>query len=211
MLIVLDRGGIVCEVAPRSSSAPLVVQAGSIQVKVVGTRFSVTRTGEKARVAVEHGVVEVTEGGRVARVGAGEVWPSEAPVVAPSSATTSDTPNVAGDGPMSDANQKSPPSPVARPNGAAAGRHAAYGQAAQARFEAAAALERSDPARAIDLYRALESGTDSWAQHALFAHGRLEAERGNRARARQLLERYLTRFPNGPNAMDARSVLERLM
>src|SRR5207244_8372969 len=74
MLIVLDRGGIVCEVAPRSAGAPLVVQAGSVQVKVVGTRFSVTRTGERARVAVEHGVVEVAAGGRVARVGAGQVW-----------------------------------------------------------------------------------------------------------------------------------------
>jgi hypothetical protein len=56
----------------------------------------------------------------------------------------------------------------------------------------------------------LENGTGSWAQHALFAHCRLEAARGNGADARQLLERYLARFPKGPNSVDARSVLERL-
>ena len=217
MLIVLDRGGIVCEVAPRSAGAPLVVQAGSVQVKVVGTRFSVTRIGEKARVAVEHGVVEVAAGGRVARVSAGEVWPREAPVVAASPATTSDAPSVVEGGPVSDANPhsdtnpKSPASVGVRPaGGGAAGPHTAYGEAAQARFEAAAALERSEPARAEDLYRGLENGSGSWAQHALFAHGRLEAARGNTAEARQLLERYLTRFPKGPNSQDARSVLERL-
>jgi hypothetical protein len=216
MLIVLDRGGIVCEVAPRSAGAPLVVQAGSVQVKVVGTRFSVTRTGEKARVAVEHGVVEVAAAGRVARVGAGQAWPFEAPPIAASD-TSRDRPSGAEAGLVSDANQKSdantksPPSADAKPGGGgAAGRHAARGEAAQARFEAAAALERSEPARAVELYRGLENGSDSWAQHALYAHGRLEAARGNATQARQLLERYLTRFPSGPNSADARSVLERL-
>jgi TolA-binding protein len=77
-------------------------------------------------------------------------------------------------------------------------------------FEEAAALERGDPGRAARLYRTLESGSDSWAQNALYAHGRLEASRGNRAEARRLLERCLVRFPHGSNAEDARSVLERL-
>jgi hypothetical protein len=215
MLIVLDHGKIVCEVAPRSTRAPLVIQAGSVQVKVVGTRFSVTRTGEKARVVVEHGVVEVAAGGRVARVGAGQVWPAEAQIIAPSTATTGDAPSAADDGPPSAANQKSAANQMSRANaspksGGSAGPSRRYGEAAQARFEAASALERSDPDRAVDLYRGLESGSDSWAQHALYAHGRLEAARGNRAQARQLLERYLTRFPKGPNSADARSVLDRL-
>jgi len=216
LLIVLDRGKIVCEVAPRAADAPLIIQAGSVQVKVVGTRFSVTRTGEKARVAVEHGVVEVAAEGRVSRVGAGQVWPAEAPAVAPSSATTTDALGtvgeqpVTGEQPVIETNQKSPSAGGANPSGASSPRNIASGEAAQARFESASALERSDPARAIELYRGLESGSDSWAQHALYAHGRLEAARGNRAQARQLLERYLTRFPKGPNSVDARSVLERL-
>jgi TolA-binding protein len=77
-------------------------------------------------------------------------------------------------------------------------------------FEQATRLERSDPERASRLYRSLESGTDSWAQNALYARGRLAASRGNRAEARRLLQRYLDRFPRGSNAADARAVLERL-
>src|SRR5688500_15102351 len=60
LLIVLDRGSIVCQVAPRSREAPLIVQAGALRVRVLGTRFGVTRLGESARVKVYEGVVEVT-------------------------------------------------------------------------------------------------------------------------------------------------------
>jgi TolA-binding protein len=77
-------------------------------------------------------------------------------------------------------------------------------------FEEATALERSNPERAAELYGGLESGSDSWAQNALYARGRLQASRGNRAEARRLLELYLERFPNGSNAEDARAVLKRL-
>jgi hypothetical protein len=49
-----------------------------------------------------------------------------------------------------------------------------------------------------------------WAPNALFARGRLLAARGNTALARQLLTRYLTSFPHGTNADDARAVLGRL-
>jgi transmembrane sensor len=60
VLLVLDRGSIVCEVAPRSRDAPLFVQAGAARVRVIGTRFSVARSGESARVVVYPGVVVVT-------------------------------------------------------------------------------------------------------------------------------------------------------
>src|SRR5690606_34835686 len=52
LLIVLDRGGIVCRVKPRASDAPLIVQAGAARVRVLGTHFNVTRQGETARVRV---------------------------------------------------------------------------------------------------------------------------------------------------------------
>jgi TolA-binding protein len=80
----------------------------------------------------------------------------------------------------------------------------------QATFEEATALERSAPERALSLYASLESGSDSWAQNALYARGRLQASHGNGAEARALLERYLERFPRGSNAEDARAVLTRL-
>jgi TolA-binding protein len=80
----------------------------------------------------------------------------------------------------------------------------------QSQFEAAARLEAKSPVQAIQLYRGLENGSSSWAKNALFAHGRLEAARGNRAEARRILQQYLSNSPQGPNAADARLLLGRL-
>jgi transmembrane sensor len=54
----LLRGEAWFEVAP-DASRPFVIRAGSGQVKVVGTRFSVARVGPHTRVKVEQGRVEV--------------------------------------------------------------------------------------------------------------------------------------------------------
>jgi hypothetical protein len=217
MLIVVDRGGIVCDVAQRPSGAPLVVQAGAARVRVLGTRFSVNRQGESARVAVSHGVVEVSAHGRSVRVGAGEEWPSKegAPLgsgvdVAPDAVTTPPAaePTQRGTTPSerrAPAPRASAASPAPRVE-----EEAKPQPIPQSVFEQAAALERRDPARASHLYGTLESGSDSWAKNALYARAQLEASRGNHGTARKLLERYLQRFPRGENAEDARAVLERL-
>lgn len=228
LLIVVDRGGIVCEVAPRPSDAALIVQAGAARVRVVGTRFSVNRVGESARVKVQHGLVEVSSGGRSWRVAAGEEWSApEAPVAAPPEqlppATTelSARPEVVEQRAPLASRRVSPAPPAGRtpevaspaPEVAAAEPDAAPTQRGPSRqdvFEQAAALERRDPARAARLYAELESAGDSWAQNALYARARLEASRGNRSEARRLLERYLERYPRGSNAEDARTVLQRL-
>lgn len=209
LLIVVDRGSIVCEVQPRPSDAPLIVQAGATRVRVVGTRFSVTRMGEEARVKVSHGVVEVSSGGRSTRVHAGEEWPAEVALTAPPTLPSSEA--AAPD----NGNTNLAPSERAissRARGKSSPMVAAAPQSpsSQEVFEQATGLERSDPARASELYGSLESGAGSWAQNALYARGRLEASRGNRAEARRLLEQYLERFPNGTNAEDARAVLRRL-
>jgi hypothetical protein len=210
MLIVVDRGSIVCEVAPRPSDAPLIVQAGATRVRVVGTRFSVARLGESARVKVSHGVVEVSASGLSARVHAGEEWPADEVASAPPVGSPSEA----------EAQPNGADRDLAPPERAASskvkGRSSPVVAAAPASpspqevFEQATVLERSDPARASELYGTLESGAGSWAQNALYARGRLEASRGNRAEARRLLEQYLERFPNGSNAEDARAVLRRL-
>jgi hypothetical protein len=217
MLIVVDRGGIVCDVAQRPGGAPLIIQAGAARVRVLGTRFSVNRQGESARVAVNHGVVEVSAHGRTVRVGAGEEWPAKAraplgsradaaaeavatpPAAEPTQRGTTPAerrapaPRVSAVSPSPRATEEAEPQP-----------------SPQSVFEQAAALERRDPARASHLYGTLESGSDSWAKNALYARAQLEASRGNHATARRLLERYLQRFPRGENAEDARAVLERL-
>jgi hypothetical protein len=200
LLVVVDRGTVSCDVAPRTSGAPLIVQAGAARVRVVGTRFTVTRLGESAEVVVQKGVVEVSEQGRSWRVQAGESWPKP-----PEPTAGSDDATVAA----SAAAKRSTPERPLPPVGP--GRTAVRAQdTSQSLFEQATGLERSDPRRAAELYSTVERGGDSWAQNALYAHGRLEASRGNGGEARRLLERYLERFPNGKNADDARAVLKRL-
>jgi hypothetical protein len=210
VLIVVDSGSIACNVAPRPSDAPLIVQAGETRVRVVGTRFRVTRLGESARVSVQEGVVEVSSRGGTFRVAAGEEWPSEtarAETVENASTplATADAIKPSSAGRAGTVSAK-PPAVAAAP----VADRPAQEPSRQSVFEQAALLERSDPARASQLYASLESQRDSWAQNALYARGRLEATRGNRAEARRLLERYLARFPNGGNAEDARAVLSGL-
>jgi hypothetical protein len=223
LLIVMDRGSVVCQVARRPSDSPLIVQAGDARVRVLGTRFRVTRVQESARVEVQQGVVEVSARGRVVQVRAGETWAPEAieaaPVVpVPSAEPTSredERPNgsaSANRAPPASVRARNAPAPAVRPpeTPATSSSLKEAVPSRQAVFERATLLERSEPQRAAELYRSIDSGSDSWAQNALYARGRLEASLGNRAEARRLLQRYLERFPRGHNAGDARAVLKRL-
>lgn len=76
-----------------------------------------------------------------------------------------------------------------------------------ARYRQLEQLEVRNPKAAIDGYLALSRGTSRWAERALFAAARLSADR-KEARARILLELYLTRFPDGANVHDARKLLD---
>jgi transmembrane sensor len=99
--LVLARGRIACDVTHREGRS-FIVAAGGVEVRVVGTRFSVANEaaegGSRVEVRVERGVVEVRGAGQdaaVVHVEAGHSWsqvtktealgapaPSE-PVVAP--------------------------------------------------------------------------------------------------------------------------------
>jgi hypothetical protein len=277
-VLVLERGEVALHVAPRPKDRPFLVEAGEVHVRVVGTEFSVRRSGVGAVVNVRRGIVEVTAHGEVARLKAGEGWPDGV-------ATTGS----AGGGPALNLNPgvtsgpaldraPAPASPavleplasvagasrsdstaahaavsrehtVSRPaaGGGSAAAHASAVMAApplpaaapatlpppaiavappvpsspdaapsaiptssQARYEAAEQIERKDPDGALSAYTALARGSDAWAQNALFAAGRLQADRGARADAIRLLGEYLRRFPRGPNAQDARTLREAL-
>lgn len=230
VLVVMDRGKVTYEVAPRKGRPPFVVQAGGVRVRVIGTRFTVARDGDSATVAVDHGVVEVTAQGRSVLVKAGESWPpspatATTTTAAPSATTIAPPASTAALAPRPSAkpaparpqlaakNDPSPPStiigtfPASAPDDVTP--PAPPPPSPQQIFEQASKLERSDPARALALYRQLAAQGGAWGMNALFAAGRLEFDRGNRGAARQLLNEYLARYPRGPNAADARALLDR--
>ena len=76
--LVLARGRIACDVTHREGRS-FVVAAGGVEVRVVGTRFSVANEeaegGARVEVRVERGTVEVrSPGGDITRVEAGHSW-----------------------------------------------------------------------------------------------------------------------------------------
>lgn len=82
-LLRLDYGIAAFSVAKRKGGRKFVVEAGDYRVEVVGTRFTVDRSGDGVRVSVTEGVVAVSEnGGRKWRLAAGDAL-SVAPGAAP--------------------------------------------------------------------------------------------------------------------------------
>jgi TolA-binding protein len=77
-----------------------------------------------------------------------------------------------------------------------------------AEYAAAARLESAAPRQALHRYLELSRRNDRWGRNALFAAARLALDIGDRDRAAQLARSYLRRFPDGPNAPDARVLLE---
>jgi hypothetical protein len=233
ILVVLDRGSVTLDVDPRAARAGFVVQAGEVRVRVVGTRFGVSRWMDRASVEVERGTVEVDASGRTVQVHARETWrsadstetkgapPASGSVVAaaaPSSRVTVEaTPPERAEHGRIRSRASEAPAAASRaakvvesaPDPAVAKPVTPQQPSSQQLYETAAQLELSDPARAIALYRQVVARGDSWLADALFAQGRLEAERGGNGQARATLTEYLARFPRGSNADDARLLLDR--
>jgi hypothetical protein len=196
VVVTLDEGRVECDVSPRRGRPPFLVEAGGVEVRVIGTHFVVARTADAVSVDVQRGQVEVTSGDQRALVSAGSHWPvTEAPVDA-------------------DADDSAP----AEASSARAGTHAgstaapraAGSPSARDQYDAASKLEARQPEAALAMYRDLARQGGAWGRNALFAEGRLQADRGERDDARRLLRDYLVRYPAGPNADDARRLVERL-
>lgn len=202
MLLVLEKGSVDCEVLPRRERPAFVVQAGGTRVRVVGTRF-IVRTSQRSGAAVEvkHGTVEVTHEGVTIVLHDGERWPAAPPASPP---------------PVASAPMETPPS---TPETSASTRTSAVPPAArkgeagvsdQRAYDQAIRNEGTDPEGSMATYRRMVARGGPWAPNALFAAGRLAAERGQRAEARRLLEQYAARYPNGANAEDSRKLLTGL-
>lgn len=57
--LLLKKGEVACRVSPREGVSTFVIEAGPVVVRVVGTRFMVSRTGDEVRVVVAEGRVAV--------------------------------------------------------------------------------------------------------------------------------------------------------
>lgn len=207
IVVLLERGFVDCEVSPRGDRPSFVVQAAAVSVRVVGTRFSVARDGDAVDVEVQAGTVEVRDGAARTFLHPSDHWTNRA--LRPDATTggsasaeaAPDAPNVVASSAAAQAAQlRTPPPSLADPSA----------KADKQRYLDALALERTDPDAALARYHALSQGDGAWRMNALFAAGRLEAELGRAEAARRSLDEYAKRFPHGPNAPDARLLLDRL-
>lgn len=196
--LALARGRVRCDVAHRPGRQ-FSVHAGDVEVRVVGTRFSVTSTegtAPRVEVSVLRGAVEVRSARRpgvVARVAAGESWVQEAGT-APSKSPDDGTQ-------IEVAPSAAPPNPSPAPgksaNLAAAAASNTVSAAASARelFEQAGERRRSgDAAGAARAYEELLRlhPSDGRAGLSAFELGRLRMDRlGDPAGAVAALERAL--------------------
>ena len=180
LTLVLARGAIDCDVAPRDGRPPFRVVAGGVTVEVVGTRFAVARgPGDAVRVDVARGKVRVSSGGVVQVVVAGDSWHSD---------TTTTTADLPLPSPSPSPSPSPPPPPRLSPRAA---------------FEAAQRLEARDRDGAARGYRQVADGADTWAAVALYSLAELDVARADRAGALHAIAEYERRFPRGVNAEDA--------
>ena len=205
--IVLEAGSATFAVAPRHHRPPFVVHAGAVDVRVVGTRFTVTRSGDSARVEVAEGAVEVVAHGHREHLLAGSSWDSsrgwEAAIR--SSATITDPDDVAAARTLADDGPVTAPPPVAAPPPVTAPE-----PDPRTAYEAAATLEPTDPTAALAAYRQLARGRGPWAANALYAAARLADQEGDAALALTLASQYGERFRDGANAGDAARLVTHL-
>jgi FecR-like protein len=209
--VLLERGTAAFTVAPRGDRPPFVVRAGDTLVRVVGTQFRVARSEEHVAVSVDHGIVDVQYRGTTVRVAAGQSWHSESPEAVTTVAIAPPTPApVVAPDPIAPV---PPPAPAPDPRVVAPVAPAPTIQKApesdQVKFERLARIEARDPAAALAGYLELSRGSSAWAPVALYAAGRLAADRGD-PRATTFLSIYVRRFPTGANVTDARNLLQRL-
>ncbi len=180
--LVLARGSVDCDVAPRGNRPPFRVIAGDVTVTVVGTRFTVARRPQ-VRVDVARGKVEVAAPGGTTLVAAGESWPAvtasaEPPAAEPPAPPAAEPPEIAMD-----------PAPAAKPHVSPA-----------AAYRAAHELAATDPRKAAAAYRAVAAGGDRWAALALVDLAELHKD--DPSAALHDLDEYARRFPHGANLED---------
>jgi TolA-binding protein len=227
----LRRGRVACDVTHRPERSFLVTADG-VEVRVVGTRFSVSTEhgadGARVEVRVERGVVEVRgagASGEVTRVEAGHSWSQvtklgalgafdDSPPVPPASATAPPLEEPAAIEPPAGrepapAREPARPHEAASPSRSSPATSPAKGGRADGRelFEAARERWRAGDIRAAaDAYQRLldERPRDPRAGLAAFELGRLRMDRlGDMPGAARALERAVALAPGSGFREDA--------
>ncbi|MEM9069696.1 MAG: FecR domain-containing protein [Myxococcota bacterium] len=213
----LERGEARFEVT-RDPSRTFVVLAGDVEVRVIGTRFTV-RQGPQVSVEVERGAVDVRHGEETRRLRAGESWQQGTSVAAVAPPTSEgsevDTQEEAPRTRMR--RRRSAPTPSelfeaareARRSGDAreaatlydrlVRRHPSDGRAGLAAFELGRLRmdQLRDPRGALRAFRrALRSG-GPFREDAMARIAQAEAAAGNASGCRRARTAYLDRYPNG--------------
>lgn len=193
VVLALGRGTVDCDVEPRTGRAPFRVQAGDVDVEVIGTRFAVTRVGSGARVDVTRGKVRVRSAGTERFLTAGQSWtpPVITADVTPSLPVTIAPPT-----------EVIVPPPLETPDSAAPRPLPPREPTRREAFAQAQLLESEDAQRAARAYRSIASGSDSWAALALYSLAELQAG-SDVTQALKSLDELTRRFPKGANAEDA--------
>ena len=231
--IALHDGTATFDVT-RDPERRFVVVAGDVEVRVIGTRFSVTRTAAEVSVAVTRGLVEVAIGDDVRRLAAGERWsraveddelaaaePAErgraakrvrrrAPRAEP---TAEPAPTAADDFEAAVALRREGSAPdAARAFAAFLTEHSSDARAPLAAFELGrlrmdALGDRSGAVTALE--RAVRTTASApFRQDALARLVRLYDDLGRTAQCARAREQYLDAYPTGPHAADVRARCE---
>ncbi|MHB8875037.1 MAG: FecR domain-containing protein [Myxococcaceae bacterium] len=232
----LQSGQLDFSVMPQPADAPFELETGEAVVRVIGTRFRVTRSrtplgASFTVVTVEQGIVEVRSlaTGRVARLTVGEsitVPPPDAPAADGLAAPAPD----AGTAPSA----VEPRQPVRRPPPTLAEIRARIraGRLSEARsliararagapgidpaelavVEAEATLSEGRRRAAIDAYLAVVRRFPSTpqAEESLFAAGSLAVDHAGREQGLTLLKQYLATYPRGRFTADVKRLLKAL-
>jgi FecR protein len=183
--LVVARGSVDCDVAPRKNRPPFHVIAGDVSVEVVGTRFTVAKT-PSPRVDVVRGKVRVRAPGGTWLLSAGESWtpPVTGSAVEPVAVIETTAP------------VEPPPASIVAPVPSPM-----VGPSPHSIYQSAQRLEATDPARAAKAYRTVASSKDSWAAPALFGLAELDAKT-DATQALADCNEYLKRFARSAQVED---------
>lgn len=154
--LAVDRGSTTFDVKP-GGPRTWIVEAGPVVVRVLGTRFTVARTGDDVVVSVERGKVQVESRGVVRVLTAGERFESAPPPAKPTSSPAATASAAAA------MEAPAAPKPVAAP-------------AVDAMDRADSERRGGQPRAAVATLRTLVDGGDRRAPLAAFTIAKIHAE-----------------------------------